>query len=143
LSKNLIRNEKIASAIGVGYRLYDKHNTLFSLSFVPADGIDNQVVIDAIKAQVSEMINHPELLQGELDRTKAQLEASFIFEQDQISTQSYYLGMLSTVGLGADKMFEYVDRMNKISTKDLSIVAKMYLDFSQVNTVELIPQGIQ
>jgi len=40
-------------------------------------------------------------------------------------------------------MFEYVDRMNKISTKDLSIVAKMYLDFSQVNTVELIPQGIQ
>ena len=143
LSKNLIRNEKIASAIGVGYRLYDKHNTLFSLSFVPADGIDNQVVIDAIKAQVDEMINHPELLQGELDRTKAQLEASFIFEQDQISTQSYYLGMLSTVGLGADKMFEYVDKMNKISAKDLSIVAKMYLDFSQVNTVELIPQGIQ
>jgi zinc protease len=81
-------------------------------------------------------------LQDEVRRTKSQLEANFIFEQDQISTQSYYLGMLETVGLGINEMFEYVDKMNEITAEDLSNVAKFYLNFNQANTVELLPQGI-
>ena len=89
----------------------------------------------------TEILND-ELLKDEIRRTKAQLEANFVFEQDQISTQSYYLGMLQTVGLGIDKMFNYVDKMNEIETKDLSNVANLYLNFDQINTVELLPQGI-
>ena len=143
LSKKLIRHQQIASAINVGYRLYDKSNTLFTVSFIPAKGVDKQILIDAIKTQVKELIEHPKLIEDELVRTKAQLEASFIFEQDLIHTQAYYLGMLETVGLGIDKMFEYVDKMNEIKAKDVSNVAKQYLDFSQVNTVELITQEIK
>ena len=143
LSKKLIRNQQIASAVSVGYRLYDKYNTLLSISFVPAKGVDKQTLIDAIKTQVKELIEHPRLIEDELARTKAQLEASFVFEQDLIHTQAYYLGMLETVGLGVDKMFEYVDKMNEISAKDVSNVANMYLDFSQANTVELITQEIK
>ncbi|MDG2395046.1 pitrilysin family protein [Candidatus Thioglobus sp.] len=142
LSKTLIRDRQIASSIHVGYRLYDKYQTLFSISFVPAKGVENKTVIDAIKQQVQALINRSDTLQGEIRRTKSQLEANFIFEQDQISTQSYYLGMLETVGLGINKMFEYVDKMNKITAKELSSVAKLYLDFNQTNTVELLPQGI-
>ena len=143
LSKKLIRHQQIASAINVGYRLYDKSNTLFTVSFIPAKGVDKQILIDAIKTQVKKLIEHPKLIKDELVRTKAQLEASFIFEQDLIHTQAYYLGMLETVGLGIDKMFEYVDKMNEIKAKDVSNVAKQYLDFSQVNTVELITQEIK
>ncbi len=51
--------------------------------------------------------------------------------------------MLETVGLGVDKMFEYVDKMNEISAKDVSNVANTYLDFSQANTVELITQELK
>jgi zinc protease len=64
-------------------------------------------------------------------------------EQDRLSTQSYYLGMLATVGLGIETMFSYVDKMNAISTHDVAQVAKQYLDFSQANSVELIPQGVK
>ncbi len=143
LSKALIRNQQIASSIGVGYRLYDKYDTLFTLSFVPANGVSNDTVLTAIKAQVVELINNPGFIQGELSRTKAQLEADFVFEQDQISTQSYYLGMLSTVGLGIDKMFTYVDNMNNISATEVSAAAKQYLNFDEANSVELIPQEIK
>ncbi len=143
LSKSLIRNQQIASSIGVGYLLYDKYDTLFTLSFIPAKGVSNDTMLKAIKAQVTELINNPELIQGELTRTKAQLEADFVFEQDQISTQSYYLGMLSTVGLGIDKMFTYVDNMNSISASEVSAIAKQYLNFNQANSVELIPQGVK
>jgi len=116
---------------------------LFTISFVPADGVDNQILIDAIKSQVQELIKHPELVQDELVRTKAQLEAGFVFEQDLIHTQAYYLGMLETVGLGIDKMFEYVDKMSEIKAKELSTIASKYLDFSQMNTVELITEEIK
>ena len=143
LSKKLIRNQQVASAISVSYRLYDKNDTLFIISFVPADGVDNQTLIDAIKDQVKELIEKPELIQDELVRTKAQLEAGFVFEQDLIHTQAYYLGMLETVGLGIDKMFTYVAKMNEIKAKDISNVAKKYLDFSQVNSVELITKAIK
>ncbi len=143
LSKALIRNQQIASSIGVGYRLYDKFDTLFTISFVPAQGVSNETILNAIKNQVTELIDKPYLIQPELKRTKAQLEASFVYEQDRISTQSYYLGMLETVGLGIDKMFEYVDKMNLIAANELSIVAKKYLSFANMNTVELIPQGVK
>lgn len=142
LSKTLIRDRQIASSISVGYRLYDKYQTLFSISFVPAKGVDNKTVVSAISQQVTALINYPDALQDEVRRTKSQLEANFVFEQDQISTQSYYLGMLETVGLGINKMFEYVDKMNEITAEDLSQVAKFYLNFNQENTVELEPQGI-
>jgi zinc protease len=38
LSKTLVREQQIASSISVSYRLYDKYNTLFTLSFIPAKG---------------------------------------------------------------------------------------------------------
>jgi zinc protease len=66
-----------------------------------------------------------------------------VFEQDLISTQSYYLGMLSTVGLGIDKMFNYVDKMQEINAKDVSDIARQYLNFDDSNSVELIPQGVK
>ncbi len=143
LSKALIRNQQIASSINVGYRLYDKYDTLFTISFIPAEGISNSTLLNAIKDQVDELINKPYLIKDELVRTKAQLEADFVFEQDQISTQSFYLGMLSTTEIGIDKMFNYVDEMHEIDHKDVSNVAKKYLDFNDSNAVELIPQGVK
>jgi zinc protease len=141
LSKILIRELQIASAFSADYSLYDKYQTSFKLSFIAAKGVENQTILSAIKHQINALINQPELLDDELRRIKAQIEANFVFEQDQISTQSYYLGMLETVGLGFDEMFEYVDKMNEITGYQLSNVAKLYLNFEQMNTVELIPQG--
>ncbi len=143
LSKELIRNQQIASSIGLGYRLYDRHGTLLTLSFVPAQGVTNEDVLTAIKKQIAILISQPSLISNALARIKAQLEADFVFQQDQISTQAYYLGMLSTVGLGIDKLSSYVDEVNAINAADVVKVAKAYLNFSDANSVELIPQGIK
>ncbi|MDC9715518.1 MAG: pitrilysin family protein [Gammaproteobacteria bacterium] len=143
LSKALIREQQIASSIGAGYRLYDKYNTLFTLSFIPAKGVSNEAVLSAIKSKITELIKNPNLIKAELARIKTQLEAEFVFEQDRISTQSYYLGMLSTIGLNVETLFSYVGKMNAVSANDVAQVAKQYLNFSQANSVELIPQGIK
>ncbi|WP_428095663.1 M16 family metallopeptidase [Candidatus Thioglobus sp.] len=143
LSKTLVRNRQIASSMHVSYRLYDKYDTLFMISFVPAAGVENQTLVSAIQAQVQRLIDNPQLIEQKLKRIKAQLESSFVFEQDLIHTQAYYLGMLETVGLGIDKLFNYVDKMNEIKAQELSAIAKQYLDFNQSNSVELLPQEIK
>jgi zinc protease len=51
-------------------------------------------VLAAIKAQITELIKNPTVIKDELARTKTQLEAEFVFEQDRISTQSYYLNIV-------------------------------------------------
>ncbi|CAC9562003.1 FIG015547: peptidase, M16 family [uncultured Gammaproteobacteria bacterium] len=141
LSKTLVRDQQIASSIGVGYGLYSKYDTLLTLSFIPAKGVSNEAVLSAIKMQVAELIKKPAMIKEELLRTKIQLEASFVFEQDHISTQSYYLGMLATVGLPIETLFSYVDKMRAVSAEDVAQVAKQYLHFSAANSVQLIPQG--
>lgn len=143
LSKTLIRNQQIASSINVSYRLYDKYNTLFTIGFIAANGVSNETVLSAIKTQMAELVKNPDVIQNELSRTKTQIEAEFVFEQDRLSTQSYYLGVLATVGLDIEKLFSYVNKMNGISAEDVARAAKRYLNFSQANSVELIPQAIK
>jgi zinc protease len=53
---------------------YDKYNTLFTLSFIPAKGTNNETVLAAIKAQITELIKNPTIIKDELARTKTQLE---------------------------------------------------------------------
>lgn len=143
LSKTLVRNQQIASSLSVGYNLYDRYDTLFIVSFIPAQGVSNETVLTSIKTQIAELLKNPTLIQGELTRTKAQLEADFVFKQDKISTQSYYLGRLSSIGLSIKNAFNYVEKMNAINTKDVAQAAKKYLNFPQSNSVELIALGIK
>ncbi len=143
LSKILVRDQQIASVIDIDYSLYDKYNTLFTLSFIPAKGVNTEAVLSAIKSQITELIKNPTTIKDKLTRIKMQLEAEFIFKQDHIATQSYYLGMLATIGLEIETMFTYVDKMNAINIDDIMQVAKQYLNFSQANSVELVPQGVK
>jgi hypothetical protein len=85
-------------------------------------------VLSAIKAQITELIKNPVIIKDELARTKTQLEAEFVFEQDRLSTQSYYLGMLATVGLGIETMFSYVDKMNAAGFLISSVICALIAD---------------
>jgi predicted Zn-dependent peptidase len=61
----------------------------------------------------------------------------------EISNIGKPLVCTNSTGLGIETMFTYVDKMKTISTHDVAQVAKQYLDFSQANSVELIPQGVK
>jgi zinc protease len=71
LSKALVREQQIASSVSVSYQLYDKYNTLFTLSFIPAKGTNNETVLAAIKAQITELIKNPTIIKDELARTNS------------------------------------------------------------------------
>jgi zinc protease len=140
LNKHLLREKQIVSSIGASYALYDKYNTLFNLNFVPAKGVSSSLVLSEVRYLVAQFLRQTKDYQGLLARLKIQIESEFVFSQDEISTQAYYLGMGETVGLGAGVVNDFVHNMNQISLNDIRKVAQKYLDFNQANQVELIPQ---
>lgn len=78
----------------------------------------------------------------ELQRIKAQVLASNVYEKDSNFYQAMQLGILETVGLGWQKSDEYVDKVNQVTAEQIRDVAKKYLVEDHLNVAYLEPQAI-
>jgi len=96
----------------------------------------------ALKQQVyklqSELVS-----EQELQRVKAQVLASAVYERDSNFYQAMQLGMLETVGVGWEKVDEYVDKVNQITAEQVRDVARKYLVEEKLNIAYLDPQPIK
>jgi hypothetical protein len=83
------------------------------------------------KLGITELIKNPVIIKDELARTKTQLEAEFVFEQDRLSTQSYYLGMLATSGKQSGN-HKYWEPVTVRKTQDFTLAVLVPLGISDV-----------
>lgn len=139
VSANLIRGQQVASSIDVYYNLYSRYETQFILYGVPSQAHSvadlKKGMLDEINRLKIELIN-----EKELQRVKAQIIAQKTFEKDSIFGQAMELGLLETLGLGAQTAEKYIDRINSITPKQLQRAAQTY--FYENNSTEalLIPE---
>ncbi len=126
LSKNLVREQEIAASAGAGYDLYSARSNMFLFDGTPnaANTIDELEL--AIQGEIEKL--QTELVsEQELNRVKAQVVASEVYQQDSVQRQAYLIGSLETVGLGWRVMNEYADNIQKITAEQVRDVAKKYL----------------
>ncbi|MGD2052675.1 MAG: pitrilysin family protein [Gammaproteobacteria bacterium] len=139
-AKNLVRGSQIATSVSAGYNIYALHDSLFTLSAIPANG----TTIDAMEAAVIEQIkalqDQPPT-QDELARVKAQVVAASVYEQDSSFYQAMKIGIMETVGLGWKTRDEYVERINAVTAEQVQAVAQKYFIETQLTVAELIPQA--
>ena len=76
----------------------------------------------------------------ELERAKNQVEASHIFGQDSVFRQAMLVGEAETVGAGWRHVYEFVDRVRKVTAEDVRRVASRYLVRDSRTVGVLIPQ---
>lgn len=141
LSSRLVRGQQIAVSAGAGYSMMSRLPELFMLDATPAEG---QTVFDleyALKAEIydlkSELVTNEEL-----QRVKAQVLASAVYERDSNFYQAMQLGMLETVGIGWEKVDEYVQKVNQITAEQVRDVARKYLLEDKLTIAYLDPQPI-
>ncbi len=60
----------------------------------------------------------------ELERVKAQVVSSDIYEKDSVFYQGMILGVLETVGLSWRVVDEYVDKVQAVSAEQIQAVAQ-------------------
>jgi len=126
LSKEVVRSKQLAVSAGAGYNMYDRIDNLFLFDGRPSTGHTIDELEKEFRDQVQRL--HTTLAtQDELDRIKAQVVASKIYELDSVFYQGMQIGTLETVGLNYKQLDEYVNRIRSVTPEQVQAVAKKYL----------------
>ena len=141
LSKSLVRGKQIAVTASASYNLLSRLSDLFEIEATPAQG---KTVLDVEEALKKEIVQLQVKLVDpiELQRIKAQVLATDIYQRDSNFYQAMQLGMLETVGLGWKKANDYVEKINSVTAEQVRAVAQKYLVDDHLNVAYLEPQKI-
>jgi len=141
LASRLVRGQQVAVSSGAGYSMMSRLPELFMLDATPAEG---QSVFDLEYALKQEIyyLQRELVSEDELQRVKAQVLASSVYELDSNFYQAMQLGMLETVGIGWEKVEAYVEKVNQITAEQIRAVARKYLVEEKLNIAYLDPQPI-
>ncbi|MEW4983347.1 MAG: pitrilysin family protein [Cycloclasticus sp.] len=142
LASNLVRGSQVASNVSAGYDMNARLPTLFLFDGSPVQGMSAEQLETAILGQVAKL--QTDLVeQKELNRIKAQVIASSVYEKDSNFYQGMQLGMLETVGIGWRKADEYVDKVKAVTAEQVRAVAKTYLIEDHLTVVHMLPQELR
>ncbi len=141
LRKVLMRERKLVSQVSVNYNLYDKYDTSFIISFTPIKGVNIDRIKKIITAEIESLKTKP-ISELTLNSIRTQVAADFIYEQDSIENQAYYLGMLESVGLGFNVVDEYPQKIAQITRNRLQKTAQKYLLTERLSQIELLPKAL-
>ena len=141
LTSCLVRGKQIAVSAGAGYGLTSRLPDLFQLEATPAEGKTLVQMEAALKAEITKL-QFALVSVEELQRIKAQVLASKVYERDSNFYQAMQLGMLETVGLGWQRADEYVDKVNQVTAAQVQEVAKKYLIDDHLSIAYLEPLPI-
>ncbi len=126
LSSRLVRGQQSVVAAGAGYDLTARLPSLFLLDATPSRGHTLTEIEQALRKEVS-LLQESLATSAELERVKAQVIASKVFERDSGFYQAMQLGTLETVGLGWRVGEQYVDQIKAVTAQQIQDVAKKYL----------------
>ncbi len=141
LSSRLVRGKQIAVSAGAGYSLTSKLSSLFELEGTPADGKKITDLEAALKKEIADL-QSTLISNEELQRIKAQVLANQVYQRDSNFYQAMQLGIFETVGLGWQKVDEYVKKINLVTAEQVRDVAKKYLIEDHLTVATLDPQPI-
>jgi len=138
-SKELVRDKQIAVSAGAGYDMYNRIDSLFLFDGRPTANHTITELEQAIRGQITRV--KTELAsKSELDRIKAQVVASKVYERDSVFYQAMQIGTLVTVGLDHKRLDEYVDRIRAVTPEQVLAVAKKYLTDERLTVAVLQPE---
>lgn len=138
ISRHLVRGAQVAASAGTGYSLTSRLEELFLLAGNPAPGRSSAELEQALRAEVArvrEELVSPE----ELARVTAQVAAGDVYQQDSLFYQAMRLGMLETVGLGWNRLEDYVQRIQAVTPEQVQAVARKYLSDDRLTVAILEP----
>ncbi len=138
IASRLVRGSEIAAGASAGYRMVSRLDNLFTLSGTPSKGKTVQELEMALRNEVKDLQNNP-VTKEELQRVKAQVISSDVYEKDSVFYQAMILGTLETVGLSWRLADVYVESIKGVTAEQVMSVAKKYLVDDRLTVAELDP----
>ncbi|WP_445117077.1 M16 family metallopeptidase [Acinetobacter sp. WZC-1] len=142
LQDRLVRDKKILTAISVSYNPYNRGDSLFMISALPADGVSFSQAQEAIEQEMNLFKTEP-VNPEELERVKSSFVSSLIYSQDDIAGQAKMIGQLEVNGLSYRLIDELPKHYDKVTPQDLQRIANMFFVRENLSTLYLTPQAEQ
>ena len=137
-SSRLVRGSEVASSASAGYRMASRLDNLFLFSGTPSKDKTIQDLEVAFRKEIIDIQNNP-VTEAELQRVKAQVISSDVYEKDSVFYQAMIIGTLETIGLSWRLADKYVERINSVTAEQVMEVAKKYLVDDRLTVSELDP----
>jgi zinc protease len=140
-ASNLVRGKEIATSVGAGYNFSARLDHLFTISGTPAK--DHTVAqLEAAVNEEIEILKNSLISESELQRIKAQVVSSDVYERDSVFYQAMIIGIFETVGLSWKEADKYVPSIQAITAEQVQAVAKKYLQNDRLTIAVLDPQPL-
>ncbi len=137
LYQSLIEEKRLALSADADHSLLSRDPNLFYLSADPLPGKEISEVEKALDQEVERLQKEP-VGDGELEKAKNQLEASFVFGQDSIFSQAMLLAR-HEIALGWRAIDDYLPSIRRVTKEDIQRVAARYLTQDNRTVGILIP----
>jgi zinc protease len=138
LPRQLVRKQQLAASVSAGYNPAARYEELFTIAATPSAGKDVAQLEKAIRKQL-ERLRDELITQDELERVKAQVVASKVYQQDSIFYQAMEMGTLETVGVGWKVGEDYEKRIAAVTAEQVRDVARRYLVNDGLTVAQLVP----
>jgi zinc protease len=139
-SRFLQREQEIAVSASVSYDPFERLQGLFTITAVPSAGVTLQALQDAIMQQL-DRLKEVAVSEEELERVKAQVISSKVFERDSLFYSAMQIGRLETTGLGRHLLDSYVAAIERVDIDDVRRVAQRYFVETGMTLGQFRPQS--
>ncbi len=140
-NKKLVREDKVALSIGVGYDNTARGPGMFYFSGSPSEGRTVGDLEAALRAEIAR-IQKDGVSEQELKRAKAQLVAGQVYKMDSMFGQAMEIGQIEAVGLPYRKIDRMLEKLQKVSAAEVQAVAKKYFTDDTLTVGILDPQPL-
>jgi zinc protease len=142
LNKNLVREKRIAQSADASYDSTARGpNVMFNLSGTPSEGKTVAELEAALRGEVDKLVKEG-VTEDELNRVKAQVTSSQVYQRDSMFYQAMLIGEFEMVGLSYKDIDLVVKKIQGVTAGQVQEVAKKYLKDDNLTVAVLDPQPI-
>lgn len=141
LQDRLVRDRKVLTSISVSYDPYNRGDSLFTISAIPADDISLSQAQNLIQTELdlfkTDLVNP-----AELNGVKSNFVSNFIYSQDDISGQAKMIGLLDINGLDYRMIDQLPHHYEKVTPQDIQRIANVYFVRDNLSVLQLMPESV-
>jgi zinc protease len=137
----LIRGQQVATAVGTSYDPFARLAGYFLIDGNPARDASVEQLEKAVLEQLN-MLKVTAVSETELQRVKAQVIASKIYQRDSVFYQAMKLGLLETTLNDWRLTEDHTERLQAVSAEQIMFVARKYFQTENMTVAVLDPQPI-
>ena len=140
MESNLVRGQRVAAGVGAGYDGLQRGNGTFTITATPNPEVSLEALETAIKAEIEKIAQQPPS-EAEMDRVRAGVLASQIYQRDSVMGQAMELGTLSVLGLDWRLAQQFDDNLEAVTPEQVQQAARGWLVAERSAVAHVIPEG--